>query len=168
MNRVFPAAPLDGTTRAITLGVIVLVGVVIPVSVAADDGGLAAGLSTALLAGAATLGAWAFSPTGYELDGHDLVVHRRLLRSRRFPIEDATVEPVGGSWLPGWLHLRLAGSGGFFGWFGVFWRVGEGRFNAYVTARDRGVRIERPGEPDVVVSPQDVDGFVAAWQEVLT
>ncbi|MEK7643240.1 MAG: PH domain-containing protein [Patescibacteria group bacterium] len=63
--------------------------------------------------------------------------------------------------------IRLFGSGGFYGGYGLFWNKAWGKFYAYVTRTDTLVLItpkEGSGQR-VLISPDDPDGFIAATQQ---
>jgi hypothetical protein len=94
-------------------------------------------------------------PVAYEVDSGGVVVHRRSLADRRF---------AGAVWdiRRGRLELRIAGSGGLYGYRGRF--RAEGRsVRAFVTDRDRVVLLVA-GETRVAVSPDDPERFVAELQ----
>ncbi len=95
--------------------------------------------------------AYRLSPTGV------LTVRRRLFGGRMFRVESAQATSA----LFGLGGLRLTGSGGVFGWYGLFWRKGTGRYRAYVTDRSKLVACEGP-DGLVVVSPEDPRAFLAA------
>jgi hypothetical protein len=126
-----PAAAQDDRRAAIVLGVVVPLGIL--------------------------ASAYGFAPRRYSVTPDGLLrMHRRLFGSKAFRITSAqAVAPVFG--LGG---IRLSGSGGAFGWYGLFWRKGTGRYRAYVTDRSRLVACDGP-DGLVVVSPADPDAFLA-------
>lgn len=99
---------------------------------------------------------YAWSPRGYVLAGRDLIVRRligtvrmhNVLRARR-----ATADDFSGC-------LRLWGSGGLFGYFGLFRTSKLGRCWWYVTDRENTIVVSAEGSA-VLVSPDDVEGFLA-------
>jgi hypothetical protein len=98
----------------------------------------------------------AFRPTAFVLDEHGLEV-RRALRRRRIPAP-LTAERVSLSALVG---SRLVGSGGLFGYLGLFKLDGGARVGAALTARRSAVLVRGSGA-SVLLSPADPDGLVRA------
>ncbi len=113
-----------------------------------------AGLGTALV-----LLTFAWSPRGYTVEGQTLLVHR-LIGSARIPLQEirelraGTADDFQGA-------IRLFGNGGLFGYYGLFQTTRLGKSTWYVTDRSRTVVIVT-GAKTVVVSPDDVEGFLAA------
>ena len=105
------------------------------------------------------LGAYAWSPTGYEIDGGDVVI-RRLIGNVRIPVSGirevriATRDDLSGS-------MRLFGSGGLFGYYGLFRNSKLGNSDWYVTDRSHAVVLTGDCEP-AIVSPDDQAAFIAA------
>lgn len=91
-------------------------------------------------------------PVAYALDGSALEVERRSRAVRRFP---GRVEALPEARL----GLRIAGSGGVYGYLGRFRLSGGGRVEAFVTNRAAAL-IVRAGDAVVAVSPADRDGFL--------
>ncbi len=113
-----------------------------------------AGLGTALV-----LLTFAWSPRGYTVEGQTLLVHR-LIGTARIPLQEirelraGTADDFQGA-------IRLFGNGGLFGYYGLFQTTKLGKSTWYVTNRDRAVVIVTSAKT-VVVSPDDVEGFLAA------
>lgn len=159
--RDFRAAPLDRSTKFLTAAVIAaLLGLALSIPAAeAGSAGVVAGWVVPAIIIVATYG---YAPKGYLMspDGH-LRIQRRWFGGRGFRIDSAhTTSAVFG--LGG---VRLAGSGGVFGWYGLFWRSGVGRYRAYVTDRSQLVACDGP-DGLVLVSPADRDAFLAAAPHV--
>ena len=156
-SRQFPAAPLDRATKLTSAALVAaLTGLAISLQ-AAEAGGKGAVFGIALPAAAVAL-AYGFAPKGYEVSRPgELQVIRRWFGRRRFSITSA--EPT--SAVFGLGGIRLMGSGGAFGWYGLFWRKETGRYRAYVTDRSRLVSCKGP-DGLIVVSPDDPGAFVAA------
>ncbi len=131
----------------------------------------------ALLAGAATLGAFVhplaglaelaiavwvmlLGPRGYAVTD-ELVVVRRSLSGVSVPLHDvrrvARVSPADVG-----RQLRVFGSGGAHGYFGKFRSDRLGPLEYQATRRDTLVLLEVDGRAPLVVSPDDPDRFVAA------
>jgi hypothetical protein len=152
----FRASPLDRPTRLMTLGVGLLLALLIPLLAGGEDEvGRAALVAIGL---GLLIASFGFAPRRYELTGATLIVRRRLFGSVRFRLVDT---PGVLPWSVGFGTFRLLGSGGLFGWYGLFHKPGIGRLRAYLTDRFRPV-----GCPTdrglVIVSPADPDAFVAA------
>lgn len=143
-------ASYDTTTKVISAAVFILF-----LMIAADTRSLITEGIFALL----FLAAYAWSPVGYEIaDGN--VVIRRLIGNVRIPVSGirevkiATSDDLSGS-------LRLFGSGGLFGYYGLFRSSTLGSSNWYVT--DRGRAVVLAGDSGTaIVSPDDRAGFIAA------
>lgn len=155
----YPAAPLDRSTRMMSAA-FVLALVVVSLTVPFAEGGIAGvilGIGFPVLV--VTI-AYGFSPRGYRVspDGR-LQVVRRWFGSKSFRVKSVEATPM----LFGLGGIRLAGSGGAFGWYGWFWRKGMGRYRAYVTDRAQLVVCNGP-DGLVVISPDDPAAFVTAAQ----
>ena len=91
-------------------------------------------------------------PLAYDLDGSGLAIERRGRPARRYAGAGAAMPSAR-------LGMRVAGSGGLYGYLGRFRLVGGGRVAAYVTSRAATV-IVRVGDAVVAVSPLDRDRFL--------
>ncbi|MGC9157815.1 MAG: PH domain-containing protein, partial [Terracidiphilus sp.] len=113
----------------------------------------------ALVSAAVIALAYAYSPRGFEVSGGAFRV-KRLIGSVVFPltslrfVRDATPADFRGS-------VRLWGSGGLFGYYGLFWSRTLGKSRWYVTDRSKAV-VVTDGSQTVLVSPEDRDEFLAA------
>lgn len=151
-----PAAPLDRSTRLTSAALVVaIVGLALTIPVAeAGAVGTTLGIGLPLLA----LGVgYGMSPRAYRVQPGRLQILRRWFGAKTFRID--SVAPT--SALFGLGGIRLAGSGGAFGWYGLFWRKGTGRYRAYVTDRTQLVVCDGP-DGMVVLSPADPRAFLAA------
>jgi hypothetical protein len=112
-----------------------------------------------VLAAMLLVASYAYSPRGYSISEGSIVVGR-LIGNVRIPIDSirearaATKDDFLGG-------IRLFGSGGLFGYYGVFLTSKLGRSTWYVTSR-RNTVVVITGAKTVVFSPADVDGFLAA------
>jgi len=103
--------------------------------------------------------AYAFSPRDFETSNGAFRIKRLVgdvvfpLASLRF-VRAATPADFRGC-------VRLWGSGGLFGYYGLFWSKALGRSRWFVTDRSKAV-IVSDGSQTVLVSPEDRDGFLAA------
>ncbi len=104
---------------------------------------------------------YAYSARGYAIKEGALVI-RRLIGNIEIPLGDirevraAEAEDLKGC-------IRLFGSGGFFGYYGLYRTSKLGKSSWYVTQRDHGVVIVT-GDRTLVLSPDDVNGFVTAMR----
>ncbi len=118
---------------------------------------IAVSIMTALL-----VAAYAWSPTGYSISNGDLVV-ARLIGDVRIPLykiraaKAATEDDIRGC-------IRLFGSGGLFGYYGIFRTDRLGKCKWYVTNKSHAVVVA--GEfGTAVLSPDNVEGFLGATRE---
>jgi hypothetical protein len=101
----------------------------------------------------------AYSPRGYLLQGRSILV-KRLAGGVRVALDDvrearrATPEDFRAC-------VRLWGSGGMFGYYGLFSTAKLGKSTWYVTNRSNSVVLIAGGKT-VLFSPDDPDGFLAA------
>jgi Bacterial PH domain len=102
---------------------------------------------------------FAYSPRGYVITDRSILVQRWAGRPR-IALDDvrevrrATPDDFRRS-------IRLRGSGGLFGYYGLFSSAKLGRFKAYVTNKNNRV-IVITGSKTALFSPDDVDGFLNA------
>jgi hypothetical protein len=101
--------------------------------------------------------AYAWSARGYQIIDGTLRI-RRLAGSVRIPLESirearqATPEDLSGC-------VRLFGSGGLFGWYGLFRTSKLGKSTWYVTDRSHAVVLVTP-EKTLLISPDEVERFL--------
>jgi Bacterial PH domain len=146
------SASYDSTTKIISAVVIVLFAA-IAVSTRSP---VVAVLEAVLL-----IVAYGYSPRGYSILDRTIVVNR-LIGDIRVPLDGVReLRTAAGDDLQG--CIRLFGSGGLFGWYGVFRTSKLGKCTWYVTNRGNAV-VAVTGSKTVVFSPDDADGFVAAIQ----
>ena len=116
-------------------------------------------IALAILSLLIILVAYSYSPRGYILEGRSLVV-QRLAGQVRIPLDEVReVRRITPDDLRG--CLRLWGSGGLFGYYGLFSSSQLGRFTQYATSRKNSVLLIT-GTKRFVVSPDDVDAFLAS------
>lgn len=145
------AASYDRTAIVITtLAVVVMLAAVLM-----SQSAIVAVLTTGILAVS-----WAYSPSRYEVHGRDIIVFRAIGTVRLGPVEmirPATADDLRGT-------LRLWGSGGLFGYFGLYRTSTLGRCWWYVTNRGNTL-IATTSDGAVLVSPDNVSGFLAMLPE---
>lgn len=160
------AAPWDRTLRWTTgtfvAGTLAIAAALAARALTADpEGPVWELLGAAALLASATAGAWLLGPRGYAVGPEGLVVHRLLrpLRVASGELRSASLLPPGA--LAG--ALRVAGSGGAFGWYGRYWSRALGHFRLQATRREGLVLLEvGPAQRRVVLSPDRPEAFLAA------
>jgi hypothetical protein len=106
---------------------------------------------------------FAYSPRGYTVADRSILV-RRIAGQVRVPLDEvrelrrATDDDLRGC-------IRLRGSGGLFGYYGLFRSSKLGEFTEYVTSRSNSV-VLITGSKTVLFSPDDVDGFLNAIRAI--
>lgn len=147
------SASYDTTTKIVSGGV--CAGLLLAVAVMAVPHGVIVGcllLVTLLLT-------YVYSPRGYRVDGRSIVV-KRLIGSVTVPLDGLrSARRIGPDDLRG--CIRLFGSGGLFGYYGLFRTSSLGRCTWYVTNRKNAVVVIGASKT-TVYSPDDVDEFLAA------
>jgi hypothetical protein len=144
------SASYDARTKTISAVVVILLAAVTVLTGSA----LAAGLGAVALALA-----WAYSPRGYAILDRTIVV-RRLIGNARIALEGvrevrtATADDFRGT-------LRLWGSGGLFGYYGIFQTFRLGKATWYLTDRSKAIVVVTEAKT-TLYSPDNVDGFLAA------
>jgi hypothetical protein len=97
---------------------------------------------------------FAFAPCALEVTGTEVRVLRRLAPPVHLPF--ATLRSVEPSAARG---LRVFGSGGFFGSFGLYWQKGLGTYRRYATRLGPSMLLTRTAGLPIVVTPDDGAGF---------
>jgi hypothetical protein len=144
------AAPYDRTTKILTA----VISVALLAAVVAIQNVIVAAISALVI-----VLAYAYSPRGYTVVDRSVVV-QRLVGNARVPLEDVReARPASKDDFIG--CIRLWGSGGLFGYYGVFRTNKLGRSTWYATDRSRAV-VVITGSKTVLFSPDEVDGFLSA------
>ena len=105
--------------------------------------------------------AYAYSPRGYVIEGRAILVKRlagtvRIALDNGYEARRTTTDDFRGC-------IRLWGSGGLFGYYGLFSTAKLGKSTWYVTNRKNGV-VLITGSKTTLLSPDDPDRFLAAVQ----
>jgi hypothetical protein len=102
---------------------------------------------------------YAYSPRGYEISGGSLTI-LRLIGNVQIGLDHVhEARTVGFGYLK-W-RVRIWGTGGLFGYYGLYYTAGLGKCTWYVTDRSKCVVLVTR-DKTVVVSPDDVESFVTA------
>jgi hypothetical protein len=137
----------------VTFAVVALLVSVIGVLAVVAENPALTGLLTVLF-GSALFLPYLWSPRAYVLST-DSVIVKRVLGDVRIVIAK---EPKRWRWT--WWGLRLWGSGGLYGYFGIFAFRGIGRVRMYATNRHNMVLIEDSMRRRHLLSPDDPERFI--------
>jgi hypothetical protein len=110
---------------------------------------------------AALAAAAAFAPRAVEVEGRQL----RVLRRGAAPVQISVDEVLSVDEGPDCCDLKLFGSSGFLGSFGLFWTLGFGSHWRYATRRGRSVAVRRRRGLPLVLVVDDLPGLRAALLE---
>ncbi len=154
-------ASLDRTTRIVS-ALILGLGIVLPLLFWQTP--IAAGFSFVVMFLTCFI-AYGLSARGYSVDGREIRV-RRLFGDVVIPLENVSRAEVAAN---GALNgaIRLAGSGGFFGYYGLYRTSELGVCRWFVTNRENAVVVSADGKT-YVFSPDEAAGFVAAVRSVVS
>jgi hypothetical protein len=149
---------LDRTHRRLTWISSALIAVALVVSFAS---GARLGEGVLAFVAAVLLLAWAMSPRALVVARGELRVERRAWPALRIPlaavVSASPLDRLGGG------TIRLFGTGGFFGSYGLFRSDALGRFRLYATRTGQAVIVRRAGsELPIVLTPDDVAGTIDA------
>lgn len=107
------------------------------------------------------LAGYAWSPRSYSIEARSILVHR-LIGAARIPLDNIReIRPAAPDDFFG--SLRLFGSGGFFGYYGVFRTSKLGGSTWYMTNRENAVVVVT-GAKTALISPNDVSRFISTVQ----
>lgn len=147
----------DRTTRIISVCVVALL---VAGSLLAMRSGAVA-VIVVLVSVAVIALTYAYSPRGFEISDGAFRV-KRLIGDVVFPlatlrfVRDATPADFRGC-------VRLWGSGGLFGYYGLYWTKALGQSRWYVTDRSKAL-VVTDGSKNILISPENRDGLLAAIQ----
>jgi hypothetical protein len=151
-------ASLDTASKAITGFIGCLMAVVIVLAGVVSHNIYLAGIAVLLFALS-----YAWAPRGYAIEDRSIMVNR-LIGAVRIPLDDVrAIRPASPDDLSG--AIRVWGNGGVFGYYGRFRTPKLGKCSWYITNRRNAV-VVITGEKTVVLSPDNVDGFLARLRGV--
>jgi Bacterial PH domain len=145
------AMTLDSLHRAVT-GVVVamLIGAAALVSFSPAP---AKGAVLVILV-CVTVLSFAFAPCGLEVAETEIRVLRRLAPPVQLPLSTISgVVPAAGR------GMRVFGSGGFFGSYGLYWQKGLGVYQRYSTRLEPAMMLTRTAGRPIVVTPDEAAAF---------
>lgn len=156
------AASWDRALRistALVLGLIAA-GAATTLAAAARSGWPAPAIAVAVLACAIPALAWALAPRAFAVGPGFLRIERNAWPARLVPLRAIReAEPIAPGALRG--ALRLLGTSGLFGHYGLFRSRALGRFRMYAT-RGSGLVLVRTRDAQYVLSPDRPEAFLAA------
>ena len=143
----------DNLVKAVTIGVFVLLAsVIITLGIVVRSHLLSAALVVA--AGAVLFVPYLWAPRGYILHDNEVVV-KRLIGDAKIAVAEAASH-----WKWTWWGLRLFGSGGLYGYYGIFTFKGTGMVRMHATNRHKLVLIRDVKGKRHLLSPDDPERFV--------
>ena len=101
-----------------------------------------------------------YAVTGYSITADGLVIHRRAGKKVILLSDIATATPVTSKELG--FGIRTFGSGGFMGYFGSYAYRNIGKATMFVTDRTAMILITLRTGKQVIISPEEVRGFMSA------
>lgn len=106
------------------------------------------------------LTAFLLRPFRYDVDDRQLIIRKYVLPKRLLITDIASAAPVDYSDLK--ITLRLWGSGGFWGWYGVFLTAENGskKILLQCSQKENLVLITMKDGKRIVISPDDRDGLL--------
>lgn len=157
-------ARLDGMAKAITIAVMAFsFGIIFSafqLFFETKDQGLFFMAAFLLIVSAFT---YFFKPTSFTIDAYEIAVHRPH-GAFRTPIGNIErIERVERGTL-GW-GVRLFGSGGFFGYLGLYYYGRIGRVWLYCTNRNE-MLLVTTAKSKFIISPENSDAFLDEWKRL--
>lgn len=160
-------ATLDKAAKLLTIGMpVLLIGFVIGPKLWSTPVNGSAAILVSIILGFTSIIAYALSPTSYEIKEDRVIIHRPLkdLVIHRSEIEE--VHQMEDGKLA--RSMRLFGSGGLFGYFGLFWNREFGTMTWYATRRDQAIMITTSSHKKLVITPDETDAFMQAYAALTT
>ena len=108
--------------------------------------------------------AWLSMPKAYEIDDYGLQIDRMIGGKHMDISELASASVVTRDDLG--LGLRAFGSGGAFGYLGVFWYSKAGFVSMHVTDKSKLILITKTNGKKLMISPDETEAFLAAFQKL--
>jgi hypothetical protein len=112
-----------------------------------------------LIAPLSILLTYLFMPKQYEINENELVIHRKIGNLKIVLNEITNIEKIEQYTQLGFV-IRLFGSGGLFGWLGIFYSGKYGIFKMYAGAASPLVMITYGNGKKIGISPEDLDDFM--------
>ena len=112
-----------------------------------------------LIAPLSILLTYLFMPKQYEINEKELVIHRKIGNLKIVLNEITQIEKIEAYTQLGFV-IRLFGSGGLFGWLGIFYSGKYGIFKMYAGAASPLVMITYGNGKKIGISPEELDGYM--------
>lgn len=155
-------ASLDKLSKWVTGGVVVLTMIfLLLVNFGTADNDFLVLLPVALMVVTLSI-TYFYSPKGYEVDLNDIAVIRKAGKFFISRKDIQSIKAIPDTDLAG--SVRTFGNGGLFGYTGYFRNKIHGSTRWFVTQRKNYILITMKLGKKYVLSPDDVDGFLAATQ----
>ncbi|MCD2426139.1 PH domain-containing protein [Niabella pedocola] len=159
------SASYDKTTKIITALVGILMLVVLAsmwISLKAAGTGLPL-VFMAVVSFISVILPYGFSVTKYQLNNEELIIFRPFGNKKILLTSIASAAIIDPKLLR-W-SWRIFGSGGMFGYYGTFGNKQLGTMKWYLTRKDRIVLITTVNNKKLLLSPDDVDAFIKAYEQ---
>jgi hypothetical protein len=151
------SASWDNLVKGVTTGVFALMVTVIAI-LGLVSNSLLFTATLIILFGSILSVIFLWAPRGYEL--HDnLVVVKRLIGDAKIALAQAASR-----WNWTWWGLRLFGSGGMYGYYGIFMFKGLGKVRMYATNRHKLVLVADVNGRKYLLSPDEPERFIQHTQ----
>jgi hypothetical protein len=115
--------------------------------------------SIILIAPLSILLTYLFMPKQYEINENELVIHRKIGNLTILRNDITQIEKIEAYTQLGFV-IRLFGSGGLFGWLGIFYSGKYGKFKLYAGAASPLVMITYQNNQKIGISPIEIDAFI--------
>lgn len=136
----------------------------IPIYVCVQSGWVLALLNIALMGGLFGL-VYLLRPFRYELADNKILIRKQLLPKTILLQDIKSFETIAYKDLK--IRLRLWGSGGLWGWFGLFLSSEYGKINLQCTERDNLILFYTKQDQYFVLSPEDRASFIRQLERQL-
>lgn len=157
-------ATLDKTAKLLTIGMpVILIGFVIGPKLLTTHINVMAIIVVSIVMCLTYIITYGYSPTSYEIKEDsilikrpfkDVIIHRSAIADV-IKLDDGKLAR----------SIRTFGSGGLFGYFGLFWQKEFGTMTWYATRRDQAIMIITSSNKKMVITPDETDDFMQAYTE---
>lgn len=157
MKQIF-TTQMDNTVKIITT---IVHFAILPIPIVLYfQAGIELALLNVLILGVLFSLTYVLRPFQYAIDELGITVHKKIL-PKTIPFDNiASIETIAYKELK--VRLRLWGSGGLWGWFGIFLSAEYGKLNMQITEKNNLLLISTKDEKYIVLSPTEVIAFAEA------
>jgi hypothetical protein len=167
----FPAASYDGVVKKVTAATwILLIGestlfiYLFMIAIPLSSLGIILAVFISCVSLIVLLIPYLFRPRGFRLTSEDLKIERPL-NTITIPHNQILHVQIG-KWT--WKAVRLGGSGGLYGYLGLYHLFGIGKVWMYTTNRHKMILIETKNGKKYAFSPENPEDFVSQLQKKVT